>query len=134
MHILLLALLGLAIFAAVLGLLSRNKNASEPGVVKADTASCATCSGEDERCEHDCMLEAAVRDVEYYDDEELDKYRGRDSADYTDNEAEEFAEVFYTMHPSDVQGWNRSLILRQINLPNQLKDEVIMVINDVRSA
>ena len=80
------------------------------------------------------MLEAAVRDVEYYDDEELDKYRGRDSADYTDNEAEEFAEVFYTMRPSDVQGWNRSLILRQINLPNQLKDEVIMVINDARSA
>lgn len=91
MHILLLALLGLAIFAAVLGLLSRNKNAGEPDVVKADTASCATCLGEDERCEHDCMLEAAVRDVEYYDDEELDKYRGRDSADYTDSEAEEFA-------------------------------------------
>ena len=68
MHILLLALLGLAIFAAVLGLLSRNKNASESDVVKADTASCATCSGEDERCEHDCMLEAAVRDVEYYYD------------------------------------------------------------------
>lgn len=51
MHILLLALLGLAMFAAVLGLLSRNKNAGEPDVVKADTASCATCSGEDERCE-----------------------------------------------------------------------------------
>ena len=134
MHILLLALLGLAMFAAVLGLLSRNKNVGEPDVVKADTASCATCSGEDERCEHDCMLEAAVRDVEYYDDEELDKYRGRDSADYTDNEAEEFAELFYPMRPSDVQGWNRSLILRQINLPNQLKDEVIMVINDTRSA
>ena len=78
------------------------------------------------------MLEAAVRDVEYYDYEELDKYIGRDSADYSDSEAQEFAEVFYTMRPSDVPGWNRSLILRQINLPNQLKDEVIMVINDER--
>ena len=64
MHILLLALLGLALFAAVLGLLSRKKNASEPDVVQADSALCATCSGDDERCEHDCMLEAAVRDVE----------------------------------------------------------------------
>ena len=120
MHILLLALLGLALFAAVLGFLSRKKNASEPDVVQADSASCATCSGDDERCEHDCMLEAAVRDVEYYDDEELDKYIGRDSSDYSDSEAEEFAEVFYTMRPSDVKGWNRSLTLRQINLPNQL--------------
>ena len=128
MHILLLALLGLALFAAVLGLLSRKKNASEPDVVQADSASCATCSGDDERCEHDCMLEAAVRDVEYYDDEDI----GRDSSDYSDSEAEEFAEVFYTMRPSDVKGWNRSLTLRQINLPNQLKDEVIMVINDAR--
>ena len=127
-----MALLGLALFAAVLGLLSRKKNASEPDVVQADSASCATCSGADERCEHDCMLEAAVRDVEYYDDEELDKYIGRDSSDYSDSEAEEFAEVFYTMRPSDVKGWNRSLTLRQINLPNQLKDEVIMVINDAR--
>ena len=132
MHILLLALLGLALFAAVLGLLSRKKNASEPDVVQADSASCATRSGDDERCEHDSMLEAAVRDVEYYDDEELDKYIGRDSSDYSDSEAEEFAEVFYTMRPSDVKGWNRSLTLRQINLPNQLKDEVIMVINDAR--
>ena len=47
MHILLLALLGLAIFAAVLGLLSRNNIASELDVVMADTASWATCSGED---------------------------------------------------------------------------------------
>ena len=132
MHILLLALLGLALFAAVLGLLSRKKNASEPDVVQADSASCATCSGDDERCEHDCMLEAAVRDVEYYDDEELDKYIGRDSSDYSDIEAEDFSDVFYTMRHSDVKGWNRSLTLRQINLPNQLKDEVIMVINDAR--
>ena len=44
---------------------------------------------------------------------------------YSDEEVEEFAEVLYTMQAQDVAGWNRSLILRGINLPNQLKDEVI---------
>ena len=73
------------------------------------------------------MLEAAVKAIEYYDDEELDQYRGRPSDGYTDSEAEEFADVLYTMKPEEVKGWNRSLILRQINLPNQLKDEVIMM-------
>lgn len=45
--------------------------------------------------------------------------------DYTDEEVEEFSEVLYTMQPEEVAGWNRSLILRGINLPNQIKDEVI---------
>jgi hypothetical protein len=128
MHILLLALVALGLLAALLGMLSRKTENNEPEVVQADTASCATCNGEDERCEQECMLEAAVKAIEYYDDEELDQYRGRPSDGYTDSEAEEFADVLYTMKPEEVKGWNRSLILRQINLPNQLKDEVIMMI------
>ena len=44
---------------------------------------------------------------------------------YTDEEVEEFSEVLYTMQPEEVAGWNRSLILRGINLPDPLKDEVI---------
>lgn len=127
MHILLLALVALGLLAALLGMLSRKTEDNEPEVVQADAASCATCNGEDERCEQECMLEAAVKPIEYYDDEELDQYRGRPSDGYTDSEAEEFADVLYTMKPEEVKGWNRSLILRQINLPNQLKDEVIMM-------
>ncbi len=127
MHILLLALVALGLLAALLGMLSRKTEDNESEVVQADAASCATCNGEDERCEQECMLEAAVKAIEYYDDEELDQYRGRPSDGYTDSEAEEFADVLYTMKPEEVKGWNRSLILRQINLPNQLKDEVIMM-------
>ena len=104
MHILLLALVALGLLAALLGMLSRKTENNEPEVVQADAASCATCNGEDERCEQECMLEAAVKTIEYYDDD-----------------------VLYTMKPEEVKGWNRSLILRQINLPNQLKDEVIMM-------
>lgn len=74
------------------------------------------------------MMEAATKEIEYYDDEELDRYKGRESDQYTDDEIAEFAEVLYTMRPDEVAGWNRSLILRGINLPNALKDEVIMLI------
>ena len=71
------------------------------------------------------MMEAATKEIEYYDDEDLDRFAGREADDYTDEEVEEFSEVLYTMQPEEVAGWNRSLILRGINLPNQLKDEVI---------
>jgi hypothetical protein len=29
-----------------------------------------------------------------------------------------------------VKGWNRSLILRGINMPNQIKDDFIALVND----
>ena len=124
MNVLLIALFVLAVIAAAIGLLSRDK---EGEVVKAEP-SCATCSGDDARCEQDCMLEAAVKEIEYYDDEHLDKYAGRSSDSYTYEEIEEFEEVMYTLQPEDVAGWNRSLILRNVNIPDCLKDELIALL------
>lgn len=73
-------------------------------------------------------MEAATKPVEYFDDEELDRFAGRQSDDYTDEETEEFREVMLTMKQDEVKEWNRSLILRGINIPDQLKDEVVMMI------
>ena len=75
------------------------------------------------------MMEAATKPIVYFDDEELDRYRHRPSDCYTDEEAEEFAEVMYTMRPEEVKDWNRSLSLREINVPDQIKDELIMMID-----
>lgn len=74
------------------------------------------------------MMEAATRPIEYFDDEELDRYRGREADSYTDNEADEFAEVLHTMRQTEVADWCRSLNLRGVNLPDQLKDEAFMLI------
>lgn len=91
---------------------------------------CATCNGDNAKCEQECMMEAATKEIEYYDDEQLDTYRGRAADGYTDEEAEEFREVLYTMRQDEAEGWNRSLILRGINVPNQIKDELIMMIGN----
>ena len=81
-------------------------------------------------CEQVCMMEAATKDIEYFDDEELDRFQGKPSDQYTDEESNEFAEVLYSMKQEEVKDWNRSLILRGIHLPNQLKDELIMLISN----
>ena len=75
-------------------------------------------------------MEAATKPIEYYDDEELDRFAQRPSDGYTDEEAEEFREVLYTMKPEEAKGWNRSLILRHINVPNQVKDELVMMMGE----
>lgn len=120
---LIIALIVLGIAAALIAVVrSRQGHIDE---VVTTTADCGTCNGENTKCEQECMMEAATKEIEYYDDEDLDRFAGRDADAYTDEEVEEFSEVLYTMQPEEVAGWNRSLILRGINLPNQLKDEVI---------
>lgn len=126
MLILVAALVILGIVAAVATKFLMRQGEAEDTVVAA--SDCTTCSGDNERCEQVCMMEASLNDIEYYDDEELDAYRGRPSNGYSDEEAERFREVLYTMRQDEVKGWNRSLILRGINLPDQVKDEVVMLI------
>ena len=121
------ALIVLAFFAAITTLFTKKKE-GEPDVVMPTSGDCSSCDGTDDKCEQVCMMEAATREIEYYDDEELDRFRGRQSNQYTDEEAEEFANILYTMQPQEAKGWNRSLILREINVPNQIKDELITMI------
>jgi hypothetical protein len=81
-----------------------------------------------EVCEKEELLKAAVNPIEYYDDDELDRYAGTPSDAYTDKQIEEFAYIFDTMLESDVPGWMHSLQLRGIELPDALKDEVMLVL------
>lgn len=90
------------------------------------------CCGQHATCERDSLLAAVSKEVIYYADEELDRFKGRDSDEYTDEEVEEFAQVFYELKEVEVAGWVRSLQLRQINLPEQLMDEVLLVVRERR--
>lgn len=92
----------------------------------------AECCGMHETCEKDSLLAAVSKDVEYYDDEELDRFRGIASDEFLPPEIEEFRYILYTMREDEVAGWVRSLQLRQIELPDELKDEVFLIIGERR--
>ena len=90
------------------------------------------CCGQHETCEKDSLLAAVSKNVEYYNDEELDRFRGRASDDYSEAETEEFREVLYTMKEVEVAGWVRSLQLRAVELPDGVKDEVFLILGERR--
>lgn len=117
----------LGVVAALTSLLGKKGNGGDVVVIPND---CGTCNGDNAKCEQECMMEAATKPIEYYDDEELDRFRHRPSDCYTDSEADEFAEVMYTLKPEDVKGWNRSLILREINVPDLIKDELVALLDE----
>ena len=91
------------------------------------------CCGQHEVCEKDSLLAAISKDVEYYNDEELDRFRGREGDEYLPEEADEFRDVFYTMRSDEVAGWVRSLQLRMVNLPDEVKDEVFLIVGERRT-
>ncbi len=86
------------------------------------------CCGMHLVCEKKAV--AASEPPVYYDDEELDVYAGRDPQAYESGEIEEFREVMLTLLPSDAAGWAQSLLQRGIALPEELHDELMLIITE----
>lgn len=137
-----IALLGLLI----LGLLSlmagyfrlyKQRNSAEStssAAMLQSPSSDVECCGQHATCERDSLLAAVSKKVEYYDDEELDRFWGKKSNMYTSDEVAEFREILHTMQEEDVAGWVRSLQLRELELPDDVRDEVLLIIGERRLA
>lgn len=87
-------------------------------------------SGEDGVCcgrHSNCAKGLDKREL-YFDDEELDAYKGRKSDEYTEEEIEEFRNVLYTMKSEEVEEWASCLQTREIEIPQVIKDEILLML------
>lgn len=91
------------------------------------------CCGMHITCEKDSLLAQVSEKIEYFDDEELDAYVGREADAYTNEEEEQFRDVLLTLLPEDIAPWARSLQLRGINLPSAVRDELLMIVAEARN-
>lgn len=137
MWILIVILIGVALFGLVAGYfynrniqkkIDRGELEEAPPVVTVDSE----CCGQHQICEKESLLAAVSKQIEYYDDEELDRFKGRPSDRYSEEEIEEFRDILYSMQEVDVAGWSRSLQLRGIELPDELKDELFLIVGERR--
>ena len=92
------------------------------------------CCGMHITCERDSLLASVSPEIVYYDDEELDRFRGRPADGYTPEEADEFRNVLLTLLPHDIAGWARSIQLRGIELPADVREELLMIVAEERRA
>lgn len=92
------------------------------------------CCGMHITCEKDSLLASVSPEIVYYDDEELDRFRGRAANNYTDDEIEEFRGVLLTLLPDDIAGWGRSIQLRGIELPEPVRDELLLIVAEARKS
>lgn len=133
-----LSLVALGVVAAILGYfrnrkLQRMLERGEISEIPEPREIPEQCCGQHEVCERDSLLAAVSKQIEYYDDEELDRFRGVEPGDYPDEAVDEFREVLYTLREVEVAGWLRSLQLRGVNLPDELKDEAFLIVGERRT-
>jgi len=125
----LISLLFLGLVAAAFGWYRyRNMPDDQPAVNPIDME----CCGQHEVCEKESLLAALSKQIEYYNDEELDRFRGRRADEYSPDEIDEFRDVLFTMRSDEVAGWVRSLQLRAVELPEDIRDEVLMIVGERR--
>lgn len=91
------------------------------------------CCGEHLVCERETLLQTNAQ-VEYFDDEELDSLAGIAAEDYTLEQYQMLREVFETLKASDVPGWVRSIQLRNIQLPLDIREEALLIVVERRKA
>lgn len=89
------------------------------------------CCGTHAVCEK-TNLSPLTGEIVYFDDEELDRFKGRAEDEYTPEEVEEFRDVLLTLLPQDVAGWSRSIQVRGITLPAEIRDELLIIVSELR--
>ncbi len=127
--------LTLIVVGTILWLLERRYRRRHPiEVENSEKETEEECCGMHITCERDSLLSAVSDKIEYYDDEELDSFKGKQADDYTDEEIEQFRDVLLTLRPDDIAGWGRSIQLRGIELPSAVREELLMIVAEERAS
>ena len=107
---------------------SKPANGAAPGNGSGAEARPEGCCGLHEVCEK--AADAIAENDLYYDDEELDAFRGRDADSYTEAEVDLFREVLLTLRRDELLAWEAALRERHLALPSQLRDELMLLLEE----
>lgn len=124
--------LGLLILVAF-ELRARKKSGEIEEKVSSDALESADgeCCGQHLVCERETLLQTNAQ-IEYYDDEELDALADVDPQNYTREQYQAIREVFDSLNEKDVPGWCRSIQLRHIELPQDIREEALLIVRERR--
>lgn len=124
--IIILVLFGLVLMLTTY--ISRRKKTVETEITINEDGECC---GAHEVCDRESLLSADAN-VEYFDDENLDALADVQPEKFTDDQLDQLSDVFYTLRESDVAAWLRSLQVRRIQLPLELREQALLIVSERR--
>ena len=117
------ALAFIVVLTVVLKISARHKPEAESD---CDNHRCGTCN-EAGGCGLAAVMtarnEAIASEEDYFDDDELDRFKGIKANGYTAADVSEFAQVMRTMRKDEVGKWVAGLRHRGVLLPDALRNE-----------
>lgn len=132
--IILFCFVGLGIFVLVATEIRERKRQTQSPTQPIEIAESNDegCCGAHLVCEKETLLNSNG-EIEYYDDEELDSLAGINPDEFNENQHQMIADVFYSLKEKDVPGWCRSLQLREISLPDDIREEALLIVRERRN-
>ena len=122
------AMVAVGVVLYLLDLRSRKNEPQDAAPEAPKVADCdADCCSTHEVCPSEMMLEGCNAEIVYFDDEEVDAFKGRAADAYTPEEEEQFRDVLYTLLPADLLPWEQSMKKRGIILPSAIRNEFVML-------
>ena len=126
---LLILLIVVAAVLMVATIINRRNKPEEPVV---DMAVPEECCGAHEVCDKDSLLAASAK-PEYFDDEELDSLAGISPENLTETQHNMLNDVFLTLKENEVASWLKSLQIRNIQLPIEIREQALMIVSERRA-
>lgn len=121
--------LGLLILVAFEWRARKTKKTNQPESIVQPSD--GECCGQHLVCERESLLQTNAQ-IEYYDDEELDALADIAPQNYTREQYQAIREVFDSLKEKDVPGWCRSIQLRHIELPQDIREEALLIVRERR--
>lgn len=111
--------------------MTRRPGDPDDEIVRSAQDACSDdCCGAHDVCPSEMMLKHINDPATYYEDEELDAFKGRDAASYTSDEMEQWRDVLYTLKHEELLPWERSIKKRGIAMPPVIKEELLSLYNN----
>ncbi|MEI7504467.1 MAG: hypothetical protein WCJ61_14400 [Paludibacter sp.] len=90
------------------------------------------CCGAHAICQHDTLLNSSNK-ITYYDDDKLDDLADTSPVNFSNEQLKLLLDVFLSINDNDMAGWLRSLQIRNIQLPVELREQALMIVSERRT-
>lgn len=80
------------------------------------------CCGGGTNCHKYTNTGSSANSLQYFEDEELDRFKGKSPSDYSPQEIAEWREVICTLQPQEVRGWVTSIHRRGLLIPAEIEE------------
>lgn len=111
----------MAIVIILVAIMKKLKNDAEgtDNEIKICKTTGELCCGGGDNC-HKHTGKTKTNTIQYFEDEELDRFKGRSASEYSPREVDEWRNIVETLRPHEIRSWVTSIHRRELHIPSEI--------------